>query len=71
MKEWTTKTVLHQLSEKILDAVGEDIMDPDSPARDETVGDMIDMLIRYDYGMPVEIPGQTKIEVEDVKVCEK
>lgn len=59
-KQWSTKTLLAHLSGAVKAATGEDPMDPESPVRDETVGDLIGILINHDFGIAT-IPGQMKI----------
>lgn len=68
MKTWTTRTVLNQLDVKCREVFGDGVLDADSPVRDETVGDVLDTLIMSDYGMVVEIPGQTSIPLPDTKL---
>lgn len=43
------------------------LIDPDEPARDYILGDLIDTLIDHDVRerMGVQIPGQTKITAND------
>lgn len=47
----TLKSLLYQLDNKAKDLLGDGVLDPKSPVRDETVGDFIDMLIKADYGL--------------------
>jgi len=62
-KEWSLKTVLEQFSRKTQSAFNENILDRNSPVRDEELGTVIDMLIEADFGMTVELPGQIVMAV--------
>lgn len=53
-KNWTTKTIIERFSRKVEEVIGENVLNPDSPARDETVGDVLDWLIQDDYGMSID-----------------
>lgn len=53
-KNWTTKTVIETFARKVEDVLGENILNPESPARKEQVGDVLDWLIQADYGMSID-----------------
>jgi hypothetical protein len=52
-KEWTLQTVLQQFDRKCEAAFGYGVLAPESPVRDESIGDLIQMLVNHDYGLPV------------------
>ena len=52
-KNWQTKTVIERFARKVEEVTGENILNPDSPARKEEVGDVLNWLIQADYGMEV------------------
>lgn len=56
-KEWSLDTVLTQFAAKVEKALHENPMELGSPVRDETVGDLIDMLIKAEHGLLPEVPG--------------
>lgn len=62
-KQWATRTLLTHFANAVKAATGEDPMDPESPVRDETVGDIITVLINHDYGIAT-VPGQMKLGEE-------
>ena len=65
-KNWTTKTVIRRFAAKVQEATGENIMDKASPARDESVGDMLQMLSDFEmFDQTQQIPGQSAIAIDD------
>ncbi len=60
-KNWSLKTVLKQFAIKVTEATGSNPMEAGSPARDESVGTMIGLLVAYEYGLAPELPGQMEI----------
>ncbi len=56
-KNWQTKTVIERFARKVEEVLGENILNQDSPARKETVGDVLDWLIQSDYGMVIDYTG--------------
>lgn len=62
-KNWQTRTVIERFARKVEEVLGENILNPDSPARKEQVGDVLDWLIQHDYGMSVSYrPDQQRDE---------
>ena len=57
-KNWQTKTIIDRFARKVEEVLGENVLNPDSPARKEQVGDVIDWLIQADYGMTVSYDGR-------------
>lgn len=60
-KNFTTKTIISAFAVKVEEVIGENILDDASPARKESVGDILDWLIQHDYGMEVNyVPSETE-----------
>ncbi len=57
-KNWQTKTIIERFARKVEEVTGENVLNPESPARAETVGDVLDWLIQADYGMVISYDGQ-------------
>ncbi len=57
-KNWATKTVIDRFATKVESVLGENILNPQSPARKEQIGDVLDWLIQADYGMTINYPNE-------------
>ena len=70
-KNWTTKTVIERFARKVESVLGENILNPDSPARKEQVGDVLDWLIQADYGMAVTYETDTYEKTDTPRMFEE